>query len=133
MPKRRPDHQPRRTCAVCRTDVHVVDGELPNPKLPLIPGHEIVGEVVAGGSASFANGRRVVALLDVEVCAEKGDHGVARRHLAIRDRAGVLDAPALAAGLLHDLPHEPRLADTGLPDDRHELAVAGDRAAQNVT
>ena len=30
-------------CAVCRTDLHVVDGELPNPKLPLIPGHEIVG------------------------------------------------------------------------------------------
>src|ERR1700748_2572131 len=33
-------------CAVCRTDLHVVDGELPNPKLPLIPGHEIVGEIV---------------------------------------------------------------------------------------
>jgi alcohol dehydrogenase, propanol-preferring len=32
-------------CAVCRTDLHVVDGELPNPKLPLIPGHEIVGSV----------------------------------------------------------------------------------------
>ena len=30
-------------CAVCRTDLHVVDGELPNPKLPLVPGHEIVG------------------------------------------------------------------------------------------
>jgi propanol-preferring alcohol dehydrogenase len=32
-------------CAVCRTDLHVVDGELPNPKLPLIPGHQIVGRV----------------------------------------------------------------------------------------
>src|SRR5262245_62057016 len=32
-------------CAVCRTDLHVVDGELPNPKLPLVPGHEIVGVV----------------------------------------------------------------------------------------
>src|SRR6187431_402807 len=32
-------------CAVCRTDLHVVDGELPHPKLPLIPGHEIVGRV----------------------------------------------------------------------------------------
>ncbi|MDN5882684.1 MAG: alcohol dehydrogenase catalytic domain-containing protein, partial [Nitrosospira sp.] len=29
-------------CAVCRTDLHVVDGELPHPKLPIIPGHEIV-------------------------------------------------------------------------------------------
>jgi alcohol dehydrogenase, propanol-preferring len=36
-------------CAVCRTDLHVVDGELPNPKLPLIPGHEIVGEIVKCG------------------------------------------------------------------------------------
>jgi len=31
------------TCAVCRTDLHVVDGELPDPKLPLVPGHQIVG------------------------------------------------------------------------------------------
>jgi D-arabinose 1-dehydrogenase-like Zn-dependent alcohol dehydrogenase len=30
-------------CAVCRTDLHIFDGDLPNPKLPLIPGHEIVG------------------------------------------------------------------------------------------
>lgn len=36
-------------CAVCRTDLHVVDGELTKPKLPLIPGHEIVGHVVAVG------------------------------------------------------------------------------------
>jgi len=36
-------------CAVCRTDLHVVDGELPDPKLPLIPGHETVGHVVASG------------------------------------------------------------------------------------
>jgi propanol-preferring alcohol dehydrogenase len=34
-----------RTCAVCRTDLHVVDGELPNPKLPLILGHQVVGRV----------------------------------------------------------------------------------------
>jgi len=37
-------------CGVCRTDLHVVDGELPHPKLPLILGHEIVGTVVAAGS-----------------------------------------------------------------------------------
>ena len=35
-----------RACGVCRTDLHVVDGELTHPKLPLIPGHQIVGEVV---------------------------------------------------------------------------------------
>jgi propanol-preferring alcohol dehydrogenase len=32
-------------CAVCRTDLHIVDGELPDPKLPLILGHQIVGRV----------------------------------------------------------------------------------------
>ena len=36
-------------CGVCRTDLHVVDGELPEPKLPLVPGHQIVGSVVAAG------------------------------------------------------------------------------------
>jgi len=36
-------------CAVCRTDLHVADGELPNPKLPLVPGHEIIGRVAEFG------------------------------------------------------------------------------------
>jgi len=36
-------------CGVCRTDLHVVDGELPRPKLPIVPGHEIVGRVAATG------------------------------------------------------------------------------------
>src|ERR1700716_3172351 len=36
---------PVSTCAVCRTDLHIVDGELPNPKLPLILGHQIVGRI----------------------------------------------------------------------------------------
>jgi propanol-preferring alcohol dehydrogenase len=35
-------------CAVCRTDLHVVDGELPEPKLPLVPGHQVVGETADG-------------------------------------------------------------------------------------
>jgi len=38
-------------CAVCRTDLHIIDGELYEAKLPLVPGHEIVGEVVATGTA----------------------------------------------------------------------------------
>ncbi len=37
-------------CGVCRTDLHVVDGELPNPKLPIVPGHEIVGRIDAVGA-----------------------------------------------------------------------------------
>jgi len=50
-----------RACAVCRTDLHVVDGELPEPKLPLVPGHEIVGTVAALGPGvdRFALGARV--------------------------------------------------------------------------
>ena len=55
----RPDPQPGpgeirirvEACAVCRTDLHVVDGDLPDPRLPLIPGHEIVGIVDGWGSA----------------------------------------------------------------------------------
>ena len=39
-------------CAVCRTDLHIVDGELPDPKLPLIPGHQIVGRVEAVGTGA---------------------------------------------------------------------------------
>ncbi len=48
-------------CAVCRTDLHVVDGELDRPKLPLVPGHEIVGTVHALGSGAsrFQVGDRV--------------------------------------------------------------------------
>jgi propanol-preferring alcohol dehydrogenase len=48
-------------CAVCRTDLHVVDGELPDPKPGVIPGHEIVGRVVEAGPGAtrFAPGARV--------------------------------------------------------------------------
>jgi len=51
-----------KACAVCRTDLHVVDGELPNPKLPLIPGHQIVGGVEQIGeevNSKFQIGDRV--------------------------------------------------------------------------
>jgi propanol-preferring alcohol dehydrogenase len=48
-------------CGVCRTDLHVVDGELPDPKLPVIPGHEIVGRIDALGAGTDAlrSGMRV--------------------------------------------------------------------------
>ena len=50
-----------KTCAVCRTDLHLVDGELPNPKLPLIPGHQIVGRIEEIGESvqGFSVGERV--------------------------------------------------------------------------
>lgn len=47
-----------RACGVCRTDLHIVDGELSNPKLPLVLGHQIVGDVVRGGTR-FESGRRL--------------------------------------------------------------------------
>jgi propanol-preferring alcohol dehydrogenase len=48
-------------CGVCRTDLHIVDGELPEPKLPLIPGHQIVAQVEALGEGAdrFAAGDRI--------------------------------------------------------------------------
>ena len=48
-------------CGVCRTDLHLVDGELPNPSRPVIPGHEIVGRVatVGKGVTGFMTGQRV--------------------------------------------------------------------------
>jgi propanol-preferring alcohol dehydrogenase len=56
-PVERPDPEPGRgevlvrvrACGVCRTDLHVIDGDLTDPKLPLVPGHQAVGEVVAAG------------------------------------------------------------------------------------
>jgi propanol-preferring alcohol dehydrogenase len=50
-----------RACGVCRTDLHIVEGELPQPKLPLVPGHEIVGTVERMGEKveRFAAGDRV--------------------------------------------------------------------------
>ncbi len=48
-------------CGLCRTDLHVVDGDLKEPKLPIIPGHQVVGRVdaVGAGAERFSNGDRV--------------------------------------------------------------------------
>lgn len=50
-----------KACGVCRTDLHVVDGDLEHPKLPIVPGHEIVGRIagIGAGVAGFALGERV--------------------------------------------------------------------------
>jgi alcohol dehydrogenase, propanol-preferring len=50
-----------RACGVCRTDLHIVDGELREPKLPLVLGHQVVGEVIARGEGAerFAEGERL--------------------------------------------------------------------------
>jgi propanol-preferring alcohol dehydrogenase len=46
-------------CGICRTDLHVMDGELPHPKLPLVPGHQIVARVAGEGGERFGAGERV--------------------------------------------------------------------------
>ena len=66
-------------CAVCRTDLHIVDGELPDAKLPLIPGHEIVGRVsaVGAGVTSFKAGDLVGVgcLVDSDgTCTQCAEH-----------------------------------------------------------
>jgi len=48
-----------RACGVCRTDLHIVEGELPSLRSPLVPGHQIVGEVVGGQTKDFPLGTRV--------------------------------------------------------------------------
>ncbi|MBI2713681.1 MAG: zinc-dependent alcohol dehydrogenase family protein [Rhizobiales bacterium] len=50
-----------KACGVCRTDLHVVDGELAHPKLPIVPGHEVVGRIAAIGAdlSGFSIGERV--------------------------------------------------------------------------
>ena len=48
-----------RACGVCRTDLHIVEGELPPKQVRIIPGHQIVGEVVDGATAELAMGARV--------------------------------------------------------------------------
>jgi propanol-preferring alcohol dehydrogenase len=65
LPDRRPGPGQIRVkvaaCGVCRTDLHVVDGELPDPRLPIIPGHEIVGRIdaIGPGVEELAMGERV--------------------------------------------------------------------------
>jgi alcohol dehydrogenase, propanol-preferring len=48
-----------RACGVCRTDLHIVEGDLPPKQLRLIPGHQIVGEVIDGATANMSLGTRV--------------------------------------------------------------------------
>jgi propanol-preferring alcohol dehydrogenase len=75
-------------CAVCRTDLHVVDGELPNPKPSLIPGHEIAGHVIA--EAVGLEGPRIGARVGIPwlgwTCGECGECRSGRENLCARAR-----------------------------------------------
>jgi propanol-preferring alcohol dehydrogenase len=74
-------------CAVCRTDLHVVDGELPDPKLPIVPGHEIVGRVIAVGEGvgGYSRGDRVGIPWLGHTCGQCG--------YCQSDRENLCDAP----------------------------------------
>ena len=72
-------------CGVCRTDLHIVDGELSQPKLPLVPGHQIVGTVVDGGER-FAAGERIGIPWLGETCG--------RCRFCRSGRENLCDAPA---------------------------------------
>jgi propanol-preferring alcohol dehydrogenase len=75
-------------CAVCRTDLHVVDGELPDPKLPLVPGHEIIGRVVEMGAGAdrFGIGDRLGVPWLGWTCGECGYCLSGRENLCPRAR-----------------------------------------------
>src|SRR5881396_1991208 len=75
-------------CGVCRTDLHVADGELPNPKLPLVLGHEIVGTVAEAGTGvdRFAPGDRVGVPWLGWTCGESRFGRTARENLCERAR-----------------------------------------------
>src|SRR5580704_15128390 len=75
-------------CGVCRTDLHIVDSELPNPKLPLIPGHEIVGTVAKCGRQvqRFKPGDRVGVPWLGWTCGECGFCRSDRENLCDRAR-----------------------------------------------
>ncbi len=71
-------------CGVCRTDLHIVDGELAEPKLPLVPGHQIVGTVIRGGER-FAPGERIGIPWLGETCG--------RCRYCLSGRENLCDAP----------------------------------------
>jgi len=75
-------------CAVCRTDLHVIDGELPHPRLPLVPGHEIIGTVLACGPGAerYRPGERVGVPWLAWSCGECGYCRSGRENLCDRAR-----------------------------------------------
>jgi alcohol dehydrogenase, propanol-preferring len=75
-----------RACGVCRTDLHIVDGELTEPSLPLVPGHQVVGEIVAAGDDTerFEVGARVGVPWLAWACGECGYCRSGRENLCDR-------------------------------------------------
>jgi len=143
-----------RACAVCRTDLHVVDGELPDIPLPIIPGHEIVGDVLeAGPGVDWQPGQRLGVPWLGYACGHCGfcedarenlcdqarftgyqlDGGFADRVLADQRFCFPIDAaysdvaaaPLLCAGLIG-------YRSLVMAGDAHELGIYGFGAAAHI-
>jgi propanol-preferring alcohol dehydrogenase len=144
-----------RACGVCRTDLHVVDGDLTRAKLPIIPGHEIVGTVVARGSGAgrFAPGERVGVPWLGATCGTCGfcasgrenlcdgarftgyhldggyaDYAIAREQFCFALPAAYSDvdaAPLLCAGLIG-------YRSLAMAGDAHRLGIYGFGAAAHI-
>ncbi len=104
-------------CGVCRTDLHVVDGELADPALPLILGHQAVGEVVAAGAgASLEPGQRVGVPWLAWTCGECDRCREGRENLCPRAR-------------FHGYTRDGGYAERIAVDSRYALPLASDAAA----
>jgi alcohol dehydrogenase, propanol-preferring len=109
------------TCGVCRTDLHVVEGDLPLPRLPIVPGHEVVGRVRAVGSgvAHLRPGDRVGVPWVNRLCGSCGPCVAGRENLCEHpvftgyDRdGGYADQVVVPGAFAHPIPD-------GLGDDVH--------------
>ena len=117
-------------CGVCRTDLHIVDGELPDARLPLVPGHEVVGRVVAlgPGAGRFRPGERVGVPWLGGACGHCGHCGHGRENLC--------DDAQFTGYSRDDLYADPQLLlRIAHPDDRSHFAkmlVEGDITQRRI-
>ena len=105
-------------CAVCRTDLHVVDGELARPKLPLVLGHQIVGDVVTGGER-HAPGARVGVPWLGWTCGECRFCRSERENLCVRARFTGYDADG-------------GYAELAVADERYCFAIPPDYSTEDA-
>ncbi|NUQ38069.1 MAG: zinc-dependent alcohol dehydrogenase family protein [Caldilineales bacterium] len=100
-------------CGVCRTDLHTVEGDLPLPRLPLTPGHQVVGRVaeLGEGVTGFARGQRVGAVWLYRTCGQCGFCRSGRENLCPHAQftgwhadGGYAEAMVIDAAFAHPLP-----------------------------
>ena len=110
-----------RCCAVCRTDLHVIEGDLPQQKLPIIPGHQIVGIVDKMGKAE---GGRAEGGGNAAASWPAGGRGLAAAHVRPVRLLHVGPREPLRVGPLHRLPRRRRLCRVCRGAGRVRLRIA---------